>query len=351
MTVKEMHVDVQDQVQRLSANRNRKLMPQQIDWALNRAQTMLIESAVEAVSGSGRVRVKPNKGVVVSGLLSGRVVKPAGWINDRYVTLLPPDFWWMLDDSSGVCQLCKGDVKTTTYEAFNLNYVKFPYSTLTTPGYYKTLELTYNNSPLFNLSEQMAARQITWDGVDDVEEHFYIRDFLIRFLQGQGIEVYWERWHSIYKPYTLIFVSTEDAVPIVLNVDGEEYTNESAPFTVEFHNGPRKSVISPNTMIAADKGFATEATPYFRSSYISPVSELSAGALHTYGSESYIVCNTHLNYIRKPRMISLILGTDCELSPSVHQELCNRTATMILNRIKTDDWKEVTEQNIISQQS
>lgn len=349
MTVKEMHVDVRDQLQRLSANRNRKLSPDQIDWNLNRAQQIMVEAAVESVEGSGRFRIKPGRTDVITGLLSGRTPLYTSWITDRYVSFLPSDFWYMLDDASSVGQICKGESKITTYSVLNITSVAFPFSTSETP--YSSVELVYNNSTLINLTALLLQRQKSYTGLSSTEEHFYVRDLLMQQLAGMGISVYWEKFHTVNQPYTLLFVNNSaTAIPITLKLDGVDYVGTNQQLTLEVHSTTRPSVLTANTMVSPDKGFATSSTPYFKTSYISPISEQGPSVLYTFADKSFIVYSTTINYVRKPRTISLSLGTDCQLSSSIHQHLCNKTVEMVLNRIAAGepDWKEVAQQNAIS---
>lgn len=346
MTIKEMHTDVQSQVQRLSANRNRKLRPAEIDLYLNKAQLLMIDSAVTPLKDSSRFEVHRGKREVVANLLSGRITRPASWVTDKYITILPPDTWFLLDDGSNVRQLCTGDTNTVSYTILNITAVSFP-KTTASADYYKDVEILYNNASLIKLSTEIADRQITWAGMDGTEEHFYIKDFLMNAMITRGIQVYWERFDNIYKPYHFLFVSDSIAVPVVVKLDGQEYTGTTEQRTLELHSSSRAARLSPNTMIAPDRSMSAGATPYFDTSYISPLSELGPGTITTYCTNSFIVSSTVINYIRKPRPISIILGNDCSLSETVHQQLCNMTAELILNRITAPEWKDQTEQNLL----
>lgn len=343
-----MHVDVRGQTQRLAANRNRKLEDPEIDWYLNMAQTSMIESVVSpARDKSPRFEVDRTKRQIIAELLSGRVTRPASWVTDKYITILPPDVWFLLDDGSNVRILCEGDVKTVNYTILRITAVQFPFSKAQ-DSFYKEVELIYNNSSLIKLSDMLQERQITWEGMSETEEHFYIKDLLLSELTRKGLQVYWEGFSNLFLPYHFLFVSEDSAsIPVSLKLDGVEYTGTTQEQTLETHSGSGTQVLSPNTMIATDKSIPAGATPYFQTSYISPVTELGAGIITTYCTDSFIVSSTVINYIRKPRPISLILGTDCSLSASVHQELCNRTAEVILNRINSPEWKEQTEQNLL----
>lgn len=350
MTIKEMHVDIQAQLQRLASNRNRKLSPDQIDWYINSAQQALIQSAVSPVEGSGRFQIKPEKYDIVSALTSSRRAIHTSWINDRYVSFLPPDFWYLLDDASRVTQICKGESKVTTYSVLNLTRVRFPLSTLLT-NFYGSVELIYNNSTLINLTSFLQERQKSYTGLKSKDEHFYVRELLMQFLIDQGIDVYWERFHDNYWPYHLIFVDNNASpIPIVLRVDGIDNTSSNQQLTIEIHSGTRQGILTPNTMVSSDKGTATSNTPYFKTSYISPVSEQGPSVLYTYSDKSFIVFQSSVSYIRKPRMVSLSLGTDCQLSPSIHQTVCNKTVELILSRIAAEqpDWETVAKQNAVS---
>jgi hypothetical protein len=348
MTVKEMHLDVVDQVQQLSANRSRKLHPDQLDWALTRVQQMMVESAVTPVQGSGRYQIKEKKQDWISSLIVNRESLGAGWITDQYVSFLPSDFWYLLDDASRLAQLCAGDIKTVNHTIFKITRVPFPLSSLPT-GCYGDVDITYSNSSIFNLDTLLTNRQKAWDGFPSSDAHFYIKDLIIEELSKKGLQVYWEKFNNLEYPYHFVFVSTQD-ISIELTLDGQSYAGITEDLTQEVHSSSRSTVLSPNTMITHDKEFSTGTTPYFKTSYISPISAQKAGIINTVVDNSFIVYETVINYIRKPPTISLSLGTNCSLSPSIHQQLCNKTVELILNRIKDESWKDVTQQNTINSQ-
>ena len=341
-----MHIDVEAQTQMLSAHRMRKLQPQEIDWFLNSTQTTMLSSCVVPVQNSPRFEIDRGKREMVEQLIAGRTQVAAGWFTDRYISILPPDCHFLLDDGSSVVPLCKGDIKTISHTILSITSVQFP-KTTATQDFYKSVEVVYNNQPLINLTSEMSSRMVQWTGLDSVEEHFYIKDLLIDMMWQKGIQVYWERFSDIYLPYNFLFVTASAAVPVVIKLDGQDYSSSTQQRTLENHQSSKTSMFSPNTMVSPDRSMPMSATPYFRSSYISPISELQQGTIATYSDSSFIVCGTTVNYIRKPRPISLILGTDCSLSATVHQELCNRTAELILNRINSPSWKEQTEANVI----
>jgi hypothetical protein len=350
MTVLEMSIDVRDQVQQLSTDRARKLQPEHIDWYLNRTQQEVIEAAIEAVPGSGRYRIKTNRHGIVAGLTVNRRSLSAAWNGEKYISTLPADFWYLIDDGSRVSQICKGDTKIVNYEVLNITRVPFPFSQLPT-NCYLDLQLTYNNASIFNTASLLLERQITWNGLPQADAHFYVRELLQQELSKKGINVYWENYHDFHYPYQLIFVSTGASVPIVLQIDGTIYNGTTEVLTTEIHSSSRiVTTLAPNTMVSSDKEIATSATPFFRTSYISPISEKGAGVIYTHADNSFIVYTSVINYIRKPAVISLSLGTDCELSPDTHKFLCSKTAEMIVNRIDDPTWKDLTEQNTLNKQ-
>jgi hypothetical protein len=350
MTVREMNIDVRDQVQQLSTNRSRKLRDEHIDWYLNRTQQGLIESAIESIQGSGRYRVKGDKYGIITGLTVNRYSMSAAWNGEKYMSTLPANFWYLLDDGSRVSQLCKGDIKTIGHEVLNITRVPFPMS-LASANFYTDLQLTYNNNVVFSIASLMEQRQIdSWNGFPENNAHFYARELLIQELGKIGIGVYWENYHTFNYPYHLIFVSTTAPVPITLQVDGTVYQSTNEQLTTEIHSSSGSVKLVPNSMVSTDKEMATSVTPYFKTSYISPISEKGNAVIYTHADNSFIVYTTAINYIRKPAVISLSLGTNCELSQEVHQLLCNKTAEMVMNRLDDPGWKDLTEQNAINRQ-
>lgn len=349
MTVKEMVVDVRAQLQRIAANKSRKLQDDQIDWFLNSTQQMMIETSIKSVLGSSRYQIKENRYENISGLIVNLYQMQAIWDGEKYMSILPPDFWYLLDDGSRVSQLCIGDTMSIGYEVLNITRVPFPFSPQTT-GCYNDVQLLYNNATVFNLRSLLNTRQkFNWSGLPSTDAHFYIRSLMVQELAKIGIKAYWEQFYTFDYPYHLIFAYPGTSVPITLLMDGGTYNSTSEELTTAIHSNSRTKILAPNTMISSDKEFSSNTTPYFKTSYISPISQKGPAIIYTHADNSFIVCNTVVNYIRKPAVISLSLGTDCELSPRVHQQLCNKTTEVILNRLDDPDWKEITQQNTINE--
>jgi hypothetical protein len=74
-------------------------------------------------------------------------------------------------------------------------------------------------------------------------------------------------------------------------------------------------------------------TPYYKPSSLDIPVVLQRNALEVHTPENYIVNSVLLTYIRRPRKMSLSLNIGCDLDPSCHAQICDRTVQRIRERI------------------
>lgn len=352
-SVRQMHIDVRVQLQQLAANRSRKLSDGLIDWALNQSQDQLIANCViPKTDGTPRFEINRERREEISALIVLLHGVSAGKTEEgNFVARLPANMLYLLVDSCSVGLVCNNSTIIGSYEVEKITSVQLPLSTKVSAPYYTIVQVLYNNELIFDLSQIEAKEETGYTGMDAISDHFYIRDLITSTLNSKGYNVYWERTGSTYEAGRLVFITKNTAPTIVVKLDGGTYTGTTVENTLTLQSISGSHISMPNSMMAPDKVPFAEATPYFKSSYISPVSQLQNGQIIVMGHKSFIVSKLYLTYIRKPAQISLTLGQDSELSAAAHQAICDMTVEKLQQRIGDPKWQDTAAANLVNKNS
>ena len=88
-----------------------------------------------------------------------------------------------------------------------------------------------------------------------------------------------------------------------------------------------------NKFIHQDDIFKLLGDPFNTTKYTSPLTTMRGDYIDLYTSDIFIIDKVKITYIRKPKQISLSLGISCELPEHTHQEIVDMTVSSILEGI------------------
>ena len=186
-----------------------------------------------------------------------------------------------------------------------------------------------------------------------------------------GVEVYWEQYGLLNYPNSFILIIDENVFPwlnwdstvtnsvssinlissaVGLFSNSTSYTDDTVTQSfVEYTDEvlPSKR-ISPDTatrefsfnkFIQQDDIFKLLEDPFNTTKYTSPLTTMRGQYIDIYTSDIFIIDKVKITYIRKPKQISLSLGIDCELPEHTHQEIVDMTVSSILEGISDPRYK------------
>ena len=343
MTVREMHIDVEQAMQQLGANKRRKLISEEIDWILNKNMLRVIDlSVTKTQTSSGYVYDR-------AGLdkLRNITVKTEAqvYMNDIYegYAPLPPNCLHTIADESYVTQLCNNPRPAQADYSYVINRFKLPHSSKPASPYYKEIIITKNSTEIFRLSTYVhSIAEKAWEGLKSRPESFFIRGLLLDRLQALGELPYWETYDMRHYPGELIIVSASD---FKITIDGTDLTKTTDTISRKHYSGT--GLWKKNRLYSSADAPALRNIAFYSTYYESPLSEVVDDRLFIYTDKSFIVSKSLITYIRRPRKISLILGQDCELSSeSVQQNICDLSVEYIKKIIEDPSWETKLQDNI-----
>ncbi len=350
MTVLEQHIEINQQLQTVAANRTRKFLTQEIDWVLNKIQDRYIQQSVRPVVIDGRntgrytidqFSIDALRNIIVSGKVL-TAYKDLTAQPQRSKSYLPADYMYLLADSSTLINTCLYTA-TAVLESTKLTYLKLSQTNKPSSPFYVTSVLTVGTTVLSIPSGLDQPNE--YAGYTKKDEVFSLRDWYLTKLRQANIEVYWERYGDYYKQGHFVFVGITPS-PLTLVHDGVDVTSTS---TVNF----LRTAYSTTNVSSKDNRLVDSSviptllnTPYYTSSLESPISELSKEVLYTYYGTNMIVKGTTISYVRKPQPISLTLGLNCELAPEFHQTICDLAVEYLKGTLKDGEGKTLKSQDI-----
>lgn len=342
MTVRELHIEVSQATQNIASNTRRKFLSDEIDWLLNKNQMRFIQQRIKPRKQGGGFEVDEANADSIRTLYTRRLVTARLDSENNYQALLPGDYSYLTSDTSKVMPLCTGDDAEPDDHTESVLYIPLPNSTKSTGPFYSDTTITVGSTTL-TMTTIAGQAESPFTGTRSKQEKYLIRDVLLWHLQQvEEIEVWWERYGSVYKPGCFLFPGKSSGNIVV---DGKPYTGQTVATT--YSSYADTGDWRPNRLVNGTVVPYMQATPFQKSDYRSPISLLGAGELVVLGSVSYIVTGVQLNYVRKPRRISLALGTSCELPEESHPAVCDLTVEYIKAMTADPNWEVKLKDNML----
>ena len=339
MTVREMHIEVNQALQKVSANRTRAFQSDEIDLVLNKILGRYIQSKVTPKKdGSGGFQIDQLDTDALTPLIITNLVLPAYISGNRYVTFLPSDYSHLLADSSNVLLLCGKlpVVEPVTLQVITLRQDKTP---KLAPRYYLSVSVTLSSETVSIPGNLPYNNEYT--GYPLKQDISFLTPYILTMFRRAGLQVYWENFDNLYKPSYYILVGANLAPTGSLSLDGFP-VSQLLTWTKDMKKHVGGTVQAPNRLTASNIVTNLLSTAFYKPCANSPLSELEGTNLYTYSDGSFIVSNTVVSYLRKPQPISLLLGTDCELSDDYHQAICDLAVEYLKGTMENKDGLGIT---------
>lgn len=333
MNAREMHIEVNQSLQKVAANRTRKFLSGEIDLALNKIVGRFIQSKLRPrKDGSGGFDVDQLGLDALRTLIVNKTLDAYYETGSTVISYLPSDYKHLLRDSSTVELLCGQATASTSQETLKIMNLRQPRSGKNTQPYYTSMQVQLGDVTVRIPADLPASN--TFNGYEAREDISFLVPFILNRLRANGLEVYWERFAGMYTPSSYFVVGNSDLPEAVnLTIDGTDQTLSSVTTKTLIRYISSSTQTSANRLCAWHTIDALKDAAFFKSSAHSPISELRGDLLVVHHDSSFIVNKTAITYVRKPQTISLLLGTDCDLPEDFHQAICDLTVEYLKGRL------------------
>lgn len=338
MTVREMHIEINQSLQKIASNSSRKFFSEEIDWILNKIVGEFIQQRLTPKS-NGSYAINELYTDALRPLIKEKELVAYIKSKNSYEAYLPADYSYLLADGSNATQLC-GATPTTVQTPLTINWVKQVLSQRSTAPYYATYLITANGKTV-DIPTDLPYNHayVGYQSKKDI-------DLLIPYLHQKQLEaninVYWEKLHKTKQGYWA-YIDT----PTQLAIDTDPLlTVDQEILALTKHSLPTISTdFVANRLESSANVIDLLSTAFYKASSISPISELVGNSLIVYNDNSFIVTVVKVKYIAKPSVISLSLGSDCNLASEFHQSICNLAVEYIKSRLENTTAAQLAERH------
>lgn len=351
LNVREMHIELNQSLQKISASRTRKFLPEELDWVLNKIQGRFIQSKLIPRKGNAftynQLEVDAIRPLLVKAKLPAYIDTE---FPNRYKSYLPTDYSYLIADYSYVDNsLCRTQKLIQEEVSLYLYWLKQSRTTKVNAPFYENGTITVNGSYIINFPGDLPYTN-DYVGYPNKKDNIFLYAWIKHELNQMAKEVLQvgsEQYGEWYKGNNFVFVSEQSITPPTLVLDGINVTLTSQSIEgLKKYPQPDEAIISPNRLESSEDVLNLVTTPFYKPTINSPVSELNGQILYTYGSSSFTISSCGINYVRKPRPISLSLGSDCELMPEFHQTICDLATQYIKGRLENVPAEQLVEKDI-----
>jgi len=344
MTIKEMHIEVNQSLQKVAANRTRKYLSEEIDWVLNKMQHRFIQGRIKPRKGGGYSLEQMNVDALRPILVSGKKIPAFIDRPDRYKCFLPPDYSYLISDASLTSELCKETAQVEAKKLY-ITWLKQVKTNKVDPLYYQTVKVTAN-ADILNIPGNLPYYH-EYTGYNRKEDIFLVLPWIVNHFQQLGnLQVGYELFGEYFKPSHYYFIS-DSAFPITSLVQDATNNTVQVQELKEFtsHKSLDTEVLTANRLESSENIHNLLSTAFYKTSLHSPISELSKNILYVYHDSSFTVNSCEITYIRKPRIVSLFLGSDCELPAEFHPTICDLATEYIKGRLENGQGQQIIERD------
>ena len=336
MTVAELHIRTNQRYQEIASNKRDTFFPEEIDLALNTAQDRFIIKEVEAFLQDKQTDLAAIAPLVVKNRVLPAIIPSSSddiYEDNMVYSVLPSNLKFLLNARAEVIyntDMC-GGAPTLGTTVINEYVAVVPLPDSGSAPFYP--EFRINGGSTF--AEIYSVAGTTYDAGFSSNKGVYrlvngAMSFFNTLKKGQlgyDLEVYWERYRGRYYKNSFIFVSPSNQGSFRVSITGANQTT-SMTNTVRSVYNRQEAVLDQNLSLSFEESKPIESrtlyaiqkkNKYYRSRIVEPIVHQTQDYLMAYMDESFLVTRQAIDYVRKPREISLALNQSCELETAVFE--------------------------------
>lgn len=357
MTIREMHIEFDIVAQKIMSQHYDTFRPQEIDWLINKATRRFIKQRYSKLSNRKQEGLTDTfkRAIDVEHLIA-RAELPAYVRDDSSVfSILPNDFFLPVNHRVGIKYNCNG-VTTGEVQAEIQSAIVTVDDDTTEPESYKgfKIEATHSTLGLITLFDSASFAQLV-DGLNETEEKYYFINLAIEEINNgdSGIKVSWYKSGQLSQNGAFVFTDQEgNYTDVIVTIrSGDDTTvafenNNYSTFTTDSKNVSRQYAarVADNELL-----FKMLDHPFHTTKYNSVLLSYQDDLIVAHQNNTFIVDKVYIEYIKTPQLVNLALDRNCELHPTVHDEIVEEAVKMAKAYIAADDYKLLINENILNE--
>lgn len=345
MTVNDMHIAIDLELNKVNSNLYDIILPQEKDYFLNRAQERFIKQRYSPLSNAkgrgfemSQKRIDDLRSLVIPNYYDKVYQLPT---NDfDYTTkgrfYFPDDYWFLTSNRSKVYyNSCGSITQSTATQSFYVALVTIPDAETT----YASFFIEVDGVNLFNISLYPEIANYTTED----------KSLLINLILTELSATNWS-FYSSFKDLTadLIGVKTSSgSITVGFGESGTEYNTATKTYTYFTGTGGSDLVV-PNRFLQQDDVYIVQQDPFNKTSVSDgPICIISDNSIDVFFEPNmFIVKEIAISYIRKPNLINLEQNQSCELAEHTHAEIVRDCVNLLLENFEANPQRIQTSMEV-----
>lgn len=351
MTVFELHLAIEQKLQEQGSFRRDRIFPEAIDFALVEAEKQLIADYTEKNFADWEKRQRALLPLMVNGYTKPTDEAVSGLGSTIYRSVdVPADLFYIVSGEAEVttsktdCDVAPTDLALSIQPKYR-TVVSFPISNLGSGPFYTGFKIVKStNVTLYTTPAAFASRFM------EKEQRYEIINEVLDYFNtpNSQTQVYWEYYAGVYYPGSFIFISSVPLTSLTITIyqsNGVTVDATSSGTEVSMaKNVINRTALGQNTTVIRtvkplkqlemSLKSKVQINSFTKTKKTEPQFFRNQDSITIIEDISFIVTGVTLNYIRKPKVISLLLNKTSELDPSVHNELVSRAVEILKMNIQ-----------------
>ena len=369
MNVQQMHLAIQQGVDKINSLQADTLLSQEIDIELNKAVSRYINTRYSRNNTYRKGFEENQKRIddlrnLVKEFEGSATFKEQ--LNDNIwvdTFSLPFDYMYLVSQQSRVitrknCKRISFNISSVNNEALK-PYFKIGLSDFVCND---SSEIA-DSIVLYEDIDDLTAGQLTiWSNTNNFSFPSDIGQLIADITDNPpaGIEIYWENFNTLSFPGQFIVLVNTDIISwfewdlsigavstlASLNSSSTVLKEATGNNAITDYNEKRTTGAThintktvSNTFAQHDDIFTLLGDPFNTTKHTDPLTTIRGNNIDIYTNDIFIIDSVKITYIRNPKKISLSLGIDCELPEHTHQAIVDMTVSSILEGISDPRYK------------
>lgn len=337
-SIKEAHVYIMQELQRQGAFKKDKQYSQSIDLALNTEYSRFIRSRLKSNPTSDRFEVDEPSRCDIQGLIHLNRELTVFQKGNYYISQLPADFGYLLNDSSVVLEDCyKSFTGATENKPERITIIPFENSILTSSTYYKKIIV----------GDGITSSEFNNGGLETKDDKYYLVDKIISLFKENNIIVYWEKYKDYYYSDTFLIPSFDLSKIYSLTIDNKVIVSKK----IDANTIKIKDDLENTSNIISNRNSKNDfisnllQSNYSTSVPDSPISTIFNNQIQVYGTKRFLITKIFIDYVRLPLPLNLHLNQGFETHATTHDRICDLAVERIKGRIEDETLSTTIQKN------
>tara|TARA_R100001086_G_scaffold240206_3_gene166112 strand:- start:1008 stop:2141 length:1134 start_codon:yes stop_codon:yes gene_type:complete len=369
----ELHIEVLQGLQKVDGFQQDMFLPEEIDLQLNKQQGRIVEKLTNKEFQRTQIFLDYIKNIIVKNWDMPALTVPTnasdpllepGHEPQMVYGVLPTNYLHLISDRSTIYQRLDcaevedADLPTETYTE---RQIRIALATVAEANKY--VDVTFTN---------VSTGEVVFSGAEYLLRGELISSILKNFKDPDhpDARIYWERYRNEYRADQFIIVLPgsgitdtyslgydEDPIsggagsPVSANsnnigdVTFTQIQQSPAAATYEFKE------ITENKLVEGDDLYKFRKNKFYKPYKLEPHSTLVDQFLIAYRDKSFIITDLTIDYIRKPREISLVLDQGCELAGEAPRIIVDKTVEYFKLVIENPAYRGIVQDNELRNQT